>query len=58
MLMIICSQRLVLDLGLKTDLAYYKVPTADIPSIAEKAMGGKDDPSYPKVIQILESLYP
>jgi hypothetical protein len=56
--MIICSQRLVLDLGLKTDLAYYKVPTADIPSIAEKAMGGKDDPSYPKVIQILESLYP
>ncbi|EIN11780.1 alcohol dehydrogenase IV [Punctularia strigosozonata HHB-11173 SS5] len=49
---------LVNDLGLQSDLAYYKVPTIDVPGIAEKAMGGKDDPSYPKVVDLLRSLYP
>lgn len=50
--------RLVDDLGLHSDLAQYKVPREDVPKIAEKAMGNRDDPSFPKVVKLLENLYP
>lgn len=50
--------RLVDDLGLRSDLAQYKVPRGDVPKIAEKAMGNRDDPNFPKVIKLLENLYP
>lgn len=50
--------RLVTNLGLKSDLASYKVPTADLPKIAGGALGGIDSPDFPKVIKLLESLYP
>lgn len=51
-------RRLVDDLGLHSDLAQYKVPKEDAPKIAEKAMGNRDDPSFPKVVKLLENLYP
>ena len=45
-------------LGLKSDLAEYKVPRADLPNIAGGALGGKDAPDFPRVVQLLEGLYP
>ncbi|CDO75524.1 hypothetical protein BN946_scf184871.g5 [Trametes cinnabarina] len=50
-------QRLVDDLGLHSTLAEYKVPREDVPQIAELAVGTKDDPTLPKVVALLESLY-
>lgn len=49
--------RLVAKLGLKTDLAACKVPLADVPKIAEQALGGKQDALYPKVVTMLERLH-
>jgi len=49
---------LVLSLGLKSNLAEYKVPIADLPKIASGAMGGNDGPDFPKVVKLLEGLYP
>lgn len=50
--------RLVDDLGLHSDLGEYKVPKEDVPKIAEKAIGSKDHPIYPKAVKLLEGLYP
>lgn len=50
--------RLVIDLGLDSNLAEYNVPTADLPKIAELALGTKDSPNFPKVVDLLKSLYP
>ncbi|THH00160.1 hypothetical protein EW026_g2322 [Hermanssonia centrifuga] len=51
-------QKLVDDLGLHSDLGEYKVPKEDVPKIAEKAIGSKDHPIYPKAVKLLEGLYP
>ncbi|GBE81569.1 alcohol dehydrogenase IV [Sparassis latifolia] len=50
--------KLVVDLGLKSNLEEYKVPPADVPKIAELAVGSRDDPTYPKAVKLLEGLYP
>ncbi|OSD01319.1 iron-containing alcohol dehydrogenase [Trametes coccinea BRFM310] len=50
-------QQLVDDLGLHSTLTEYKVPREHIPQIAELAVGSKDDPTLPKVVALLESLY-
>lgn len=50
--------RLVTRLGLKSNLAEYKVPRADLPKIAGGALGGTDGPDFPKVMKVLEGLYP
>lgn len=44
-------------LGLKSTLSEYKVPREDLPKIAELAVGSKDDPTYARVIQLLEGIY-
>ncbi|KAI0958293.1 hypothetical protein AcV7_004150 [Taiwanofungus camphoratus] len=49
---------LVTNLGLKSNLQDYNVPRADVPNIAELSVGSKDDPTYPKVVKLLEGLYP
>ncbi|EPQ57494.1 iron-containing alcohol dehydrogenase [Gloeophyllum trabeum ATCC 11539] len=49
--------KLVVDLGLKSTLAQYKVPREDLPDIAERAMDGRSDPTFPKVVQLLEGIY-
>jgi len=49
--------RLVADLGLTSTLSEYKVPREDVPKVAELAVGSKDDPTYPKVVKLLEQLY-
>ncbi|KAI0344579.1 alcohol dehydrogenase IV [Trametopsis cervina] len=49
--------QLVADLGLRSTLAHYKVPKEDIESIAEKALGGKQDALFPRVVALLEKLY-
>ena len=49
--------RLVTDLGLHSTLTQYNVPRDDVPKIAEKALGGVDNPLFPKIIQLLENLY-
>ena len=51
-----CS--LVIRLGLGSDLAQYNVPREDVPKIAERAIGGKENQIFPKVVSLLESLYP
>jgi len=48
---------LVSDLGLKSTLAEYNVPREDLPKIAELSVGSKADPTYPKVVKLLEELY-
>ena len=50
-----CS--LVVELGLRSTLSEYKVPREDLPKIAELAVGSTDDPTYPRVVQLLESIY-
>lgn len=52
------SYRLVVALGLKSNLAEYKVPPEDIPKIVEKAIGSKDDPTFADVVGLLQGLYP
>ncbi|PCH43472.1 alcohol dehydrogenase IV [Wolfiporia cocos MD-104 SS10] len=49
---------LVAGLGLKSNLAEYNVPRADVTTIAELAVGRRDDPTYPDVVRLLEGLYP
>ncbi|KZT04646.1 alcohol dehydrogenase IV [Laetiporus sulphureus 93-53] len=49
---------LVKNLGLQSNLEEYKVPRADVPTIAELAVGNMDDPTYPQVVKLLEGLYP
>ncbi|KAJ8696773.1 hypothetical protein PTI98_006613 [Pleurotus ostreatus] len=51
-------QQLVIDLRLDSNLAEYNVPTADLPKVAELALGTKDSPNFPKVVDLLKSLYP
>ncbi|TFK54277.1 alcohol dehydrogenase IV [Heliocybe sulcata] len=48
---------LVIDLGLKSNLVQYKVPKEGIPDIVERAMSGKDDPTFPRVVKLLEDIY-
>ncbi|KAI0644566.1 iron-containing alcohol dehydrogenase [Trametes meyenii] len=50
-------RKLVDDLGLHSTLTEYKVPREDLLSIAQQAVGSKDDPVLPKVVSLLESLY-
>ncbi|KAK7675961.1 hypothetical protein QCA50_021074 [Cerrena zonata] len=50
-------QGLVDSLGLKSTLTEYNVPRADIPKVAELAVGKKDEIISPKVVKLLESLY-
>ena len=52
------SLRLVEDLGLKTDLAAYDVPTVDLPDIAAKALGSAEHPHFAKVVNFLEGIHP
>ena len=52
------SLRLVEDLGLRTDLAAYDVPTVDLPDIAAKALGSAEHPHFAKVVNVLESIHP
>ena len=48
---------MVVELGLQSTLSEYKVPREDLPKIAELAVGSTDDPTYPRVVQLLESIY-
>ena len=48
--------RLVSNLGLKTSLDQYKVPREDLPTIAERALGCKDE-FHGDVVTFLEALY-
>jgi len=48
--------RLVRDLVLKTTLDQYKVPREDIPTIAERALGGRTE-IHGDVVAFLEALY-
>lgn len=50
--------RLVVSLGLKSNLAEYNVPISDLPKIAGSAIGGTEGPDFPKVVKLLEGLYP
>lgn len=45
------------SLGLKSTLTEYNVPRADIPKVAELAVGKRDEVVFPKVVKLLESLY-
>jgi len=48
--------RLVNYLGLKTTLDRYGVPREDLPTIAERALGGKDE-IHGDVVAFLGALY-
>ena len=48
--------RLVRDLGLKTSLDPYGVPREDLPTIAQRALGGKSE-IHGDVVAFLERLY-
>ncbi|RPD63712.1 alcohol dehydrogenase IV [Lentinus tigrinus ALCF2SS1-6] len=50
-------QRLVDDLGLHSKLSQYNVPRGDIPKIAERAVGSKEDPTFAAVVALLEAIY-
>ncbi|VDB95141.1 unnamed protein product [Peniophora sp. CBMAI 1063] len=50
-------EKLVIDLGLESTLTEYNVPRDHAPQIAEKAMGGQSDKTYPDVVKLLEGLY-
>jgi hypothetical protein len=54
--MFMAHVRLVSNLGLKTSLDRYGVPREDLPIIAERALGGKDE-IYGDVVAFLEGLY-
>lgn len=49
--------RLVVELGLKSNLSEYKVPTQDIPGIAAAALGRGGDSHLAQVVKLLEGLY-
>ena len=44
------------DLGLKSSLDQYKVPREDLPTIAERALGARNE-IHGDVVAFLESLY-
>jgi alcohol dehydrogenase class IV len=48
--------RLVSNLGLKTTLDRYGVPREDLPTIAERALGGRNE-IHGDVVAFLEGLY-
>ena len=48
--------RLVSNLGLKTSLDRHGVPREDLPTIAERALGGKNE-IHGDVVRLLEGLY-
>ena len=48
--------RLVSDLGLKSSLDQYGVPREDLPSIAERALGGRTE-IHGDVVAFLATLY-
>ena len=48
--------RLVSNLGLKSTLDQYGVPREDLPSIAERALGGRTE-IHGDVVTFLEKLY-
>ncbi|KAF8622727.1 hypothetical protein AX15_006818 [Amanita polypyramis BW_CC] len=48
---------LVKSLGLKSTLSEHKVPLIDLPNIATRALGLKDDPAYGGVVKFLEDIY-
>jgi hypothetical protein len=48
--------RLVNNLGLKTSLDRYDVPREDLPTIAERALGGRNE-NHGDVVAFLEALY-
>jgi len=48
---------LITRLGLHSTLTEYKVPKEDLTSIASQALGSENDPTVPKVVKLLESLY-
>ena len=48
--------RLVSNLGLKSGLDVYGVPREDLPTIAERALGGKSE-IHGDVVAFLEKLY-
>jgi hypothetical protein len=48
--------RLVSNLGLKTSLDRYDVPREDLPTIAERALGGRNE-IHGDVVAFLEALY-
>ena len=48
--------RLVRNLGLKTSLDQYKVPREDLPAVAERALGGRNE-LHGDVVAFLEALY-
>ena len=47
---------LVSDLGLKSTLDRYKVPREDLPTITERALGGRNE-IHGDVVTFLEGLY-
>ena len=51
------TTRLVNDLELKSTLNEYNVPRDHTTQIAEKAMGGQSDKSFPEVVELLNGLY-
>ena len=48
----------MVNLGLKTNLGECGVPPEDVYTIAEQACGGTDEVVYPKVVALLQGLYP
>jgi len=48
---------LVINLGLQSSLSEYKVPTEDLTSIANQALGRDNDPDLPRVVKLLEGIY-
>ncbi|KAI6032979.1 alcohol dehydrogenase IV [Pisolithus orientalis] len=48
---------LVETLGLRSNLITYGVPREDLPKIARLAIGNTEDPLYPKIVEVLESIY-
>lgn len=48
---------LVIDLGLQSTLAEYKVPKEDFPQIASQALGKEDDPRQERIVNLLNSIY-
>ena len=55
--MFIAHVRLVSNLGLKTTLDRYGVPREDLPGIAERALGGRNE-IHGEVVAFLEALHP
>ena len=49
--------RLVDDLGLHSTLSQYNVPRADVPRIAQLAVGNDTSVVYTKTVALLEALY-